>query len=293
MRRTTTFLAAVLAASALAMAGCASPIEAPGPPSGAAPTVDASDGAGAQDPAAPSGSANAPSGSAMPDETGRPGASGAPAYGTVAGGVVSGEDEELIPLTDLPEPVRGSGSVRASDAGPVDGKVRVIIYQDMMCPYCKQFDDKFGETLATWADEGDVVVDHRVVSILDGHSTSEYSTRSANALACVADQAPQAYSGALRELYKALEAESGSGGSGNAGLTNDQLVSALKAAGVPDSVESCVEEEQFRAWVKTATERATADGLRATPTVIVGGEVWDTSDPDFEAWARKVIDAES
>ncbi|WP_291278242.1 thioredoxin domain-containing protein [Galactobacter sp.] len=281
MRRALTLFTAVLAGSALALAGCTSKLQAPGPASGAASSPSAMPD-GTEGPSAPS-SGSSGTGQAQ-------GASGAPRYGTEAGGVVSAEEDELVPLEDLPEPAD------AADSGPVDGKVRVIVYQDLMCPYCKQFDDNFGETLAKWAEDGDVVVDHRVVSILDGMSTTQYSTRVAGAMACVADEAPSSYTAVLRAYYKAQgpKAEGGLDVSeGSAGLTDQQLTELAEAQGAPESVGTCIQEQRFASWVKASTARASANDVRATPTVLVAGQAWDSTDTDFEAWARKVIDAES
>jgi protein-disulfide isomerase len=284
MKRPLAALTALAAAATLALAGCGDKVEAPDAAHGSAAPSTMPDG---------TGGAGAPS-----SGTGEPTARGdVPQNGTEAGGAVTGEDEELLPPSDLPDPVQaGSGEeVRASDSGPVEGKVRVIVYQDLMCPYCKQFEDDYGQTLAEWADNGDVVVDHRVVSILDGMSTSEYSTRAGSALACVADVSPSAYANTLRALYAAQDPETEGGlgvSEGGPGLSDSQLAQLAEDAGASEDVADCIDDQRFVGWVTQSTDRAKADGMRGTPTVVVGGKTWDQQ-ADFEDWAREIIDADA
>lgn len=241
------------------------------------------------------------SGSSSPAQSSTPAAEGAPQNTTSAGGVVSGAQGKLMDPSSLPTPRRASGNnsqdLAALDAGKVDGKVRVIVYQDPMCPYCKQFDDQYGKQLDAWADAGDIVLDHRVISFLDQMSTTNYSTRSANALACVADGSPDAYTKYLHALYKAHDPKSEGGlgvEEGGSGLTDTQLAELAQDSGASSDVSTCISNQKFSSWVKSSTSDGLTSGVKGTPTVIVNGEPWDSqADADFGPWAKKAIKAAS
>ena len=76
-----------------------------------------------------------------------------------------------------------------------DGPDVVATYIDFMCPICNQFEGIYGETLNKLVADGSITLEYHPVAILDSQSQgTEYSTRSANALYCVAVTSPEASS---------------------------------------------------------------------------------------------------
>jgi len=196
-------------------------------------------------------------------------------------------------------------SAVATDAVPADGspvpsaagtaeKPSIVVYLDYMCPYCGQFDTTNADQLETWATQSAVDLEIHPLGFLDNASMgSKYSTRSANALACVANTEPDAALDVNTALFAQQPAEN------TRGLTNDELVTLVEGAGVDDpDVASCIRDGQFDDWVASATERALNDPLpnsdlaavTATPTVLVNGQQYQGSPTDAAAFAQFVAE---
>lgn len=151
-----------------------------------------------------------------------------------------------------------------------DGPVTVTVYFDYLCPACAAFELANGDELERLLEAGDITVELRPIAFLDHLSAgSEYSTRSANALATVVDDDPALVWGFHRALYGDQPAE------GAPGHTDEQLAAIARDAGVPSEVASRFADHRYSAWVVERTERASADGVRATPTILVDGEVFE------------------
>ena len=68
-----------------------------------------------------------------------------------------------------------------------DGENTLDTYIDFMCPVCNQFEQAYGETIQSLVDDGTITLNIHPISILDRESQgTEYSTRAANAMYCVA-----------------------------------------------------------------------------------------------------------
>lgn len=151
------------------------------------------------------------------------------------------------------------------DAAPVT----VDIYYDYMCPACGAFEKANGEELARLVEAGDIQVMLRPISFLDQQSQgTEYSTRTANAIATVADGAPEAVWDFHAALYEAQPEE------GSEGLSDDEIADLATEAGVPEKVVDQFEARSFEDWVKSVTDAAFAAGIEGTPTVKINGELY-------------------
>jgi len=150
------------------------------------------------------------------------------------------------------------------------GPVTVTVYFDYLCPACAAFERANGDELERLLEAGDITVELRPIAFLDHLSAgSEYSTRSASALATVFDDDPALVWRFHRALYADQPAE------GEAGHTDEQLAAIARDAGVPAEVASRFADHRYSAWVVERTERAFAEGVRATPTILVDGEVFE------------------
>lgn len=161
---------------------------------------------------------------------------------------------------------------------PTDSKGRVVIrvYEDFLCPYCGEFESTNRAQINALVNAGKAVLMIYPVAILDSSSQgTKYSTRAANAAACVANTSPDDFLEFHRLLYANQPSE------GTSGLTDSQLIAYAKQAGASSStVASCITNGTFESWVTAATNRFLAGNLPdsnvktvpGTPTVIVNGK---------------------
>jgi protein-disulfide isomerase len=160
--------------------------------------------------------------------------------------------------------------------GSADAPVTVDLYEDFQCPNCKAFEAESGSTLAQLVAAGTVRARYHGMAFLDTSANDQYSTRALNAAAVVvATAGPDAFQKFHDLLFANQPAEGGSG------LTYEQLVEYAGQAGATGStVEQDIRELTYGDWVKTATDRASKDGVTGTPTVLVGGTKLADLSPD-------------
>jgi protein-disulfide isomerase len=152
--------------------------------------------------------------------------------------------------------------------GPADAPVKVTVYEDFMCPYCGQFEKISEDTLKKYADSGDVQVRYHVVSFLDGSSTTDYSTRAANALGVVLDTAGPDVAIKFHNALYANQPQEGS-----AGLSDDQMIAlAVKAGADKNAISGPIADLKFKQWVVNSTGNWSKSGFQGTPSVTVNGE---------------------
>ena len=181
-----------------------------------------------------------------------------------------------------------------TDVSELTSTVNIAVYLDYLCPYCGQFETTNGAQLASWLTAGNITLETHPISILDQSSAgSKYSTRSANAAACVANYQPDSFLDVNTALFANQPTE------GTTGLTNDELVSLVEEAGVTDkAVATCITDQEFSDWVGTATDRAleeplpnsSLDKLTGTPTVIVQGVQYQGDLADAAAFETFVME---
>jgi protein-disulfide isomerase len=151
--------------------------------------------------------------------------------------------------------------------GADDAPVTTTIYFDYMCPACGQFEAANGDELDRLLEAGDVRVELRPISFLDETSMgAEYSTRSANAVATVADGSPQDVWSFHQALYDEQPEE------GTTGLSDEEIAQIALGSGVPDEVVDRFNERTYDGWVAQVTQGAFDSGVEGTPTVLINGE---------------------
>ncbi|WBB70618.1 thioredoxin domain-containing protein [Micromonospora sp. WMMD812] len=161
----------------------------------------------------------------------------------------------------------GTGVVAGS------GPVTVDIYEDFLCPVCKQFEQASGATIDQLISEGKIRAVYHPVAYLNRFSTTEYSTRSSAAAGCAAN------AGKYKEYAKALFEQQPPEGS--AGLTDDQLIDIGAGVGLDrDSFGSCVRDGSFKPWTEHVTEQASRNNITGTPTVVIDGEQLGDRSPE-------------
>lgn len=157
--------------------------------------------------------------------------------------------------------------------GNAKAPVTVEIYFDYMCPACGAFERANGDELTRLLAGGDAVLELRPISFLDGQSEgTRYSTRTANAVATVADGAPESVWDFHRALYAAQPQE------GTSGLTDQEIADIAVETGVPRGVVDRFTDADFNGWVADSTQQSFSAGVETTPTVLINGEMF-TGDP--------------
>jgi protein-disulfide isomerase len=212
-----------------------------------------------------------------------------PANGNVNGGITllaNADVAKLEPATvdaaSVGEPPKTApAEVVAPGAEAEAGKpVKVVLYIDFICPVCKNFEAQYNEQLTSLRNEGKISVEYRALGFLDSRSSTNYSSRAANAAACVVNESPEKYAEFVDALFAKQPAE------GSAGISDNDLKKMATDVGAKP-IDSCVDDKTYRPFVKFTTKQAAAIGVTGTPTVFVDGQQWgkgasaQTPFPDF------------
>jgi protein-disulfide isomerase len=199
-------------------------------------------------------------------------------------GIIIGKDLKAVRTGAVPENGEPIPTVRDKKSNVVS----IRIYLDYFCPVCNAFETANKSQLTSWLEKGAVTLEIHPISILDRSSLgTAYSTRAANAAACVANYAPDDFWTFTQEMYVKQPTED------TVGLSNSQILAVIKDAKVHDisQITPCVNNEKFKAWVSSATTRAlngplpdsSVKSVTGTPTVIVDGVSYPITDADVSS----------
>lgn len=212
-----------------------------------------------------------------------------PANGNVNGGITLLANTDVAKLEPASVDAASVGDapqtapteVVAPGAAAEAGKpVKVVLYIDFICPVCKNFEAQYNEQLTSLRNDGKISVEYRALGFLDSRSSTNYSSRAANAAACVVNESPEKYAEFVDSLFAKQPAE------GSAGLSDNDLKKMATDIGAKP-IDTCVDEKTYRPFVKFTTKQAAAIGVTGTPTVFVDGQQWgkgasaSTPFPDF------------
>jgi protein-disulfide isomerase len=173
-----------------------------------------------------------------------------------------------------PDPVvTPDSAVINSETGAIavgDGDQTMDTYIDFMCPVCNQFEQTYGEAIQALVTDGTITLNIHPISILDRASQgTEYSTRAANAMYCVAAADGAAAVPFMQAMFANQPEE------GTAGLTDEQILAIAAGVGVT-GIDSCVNDGEYSGYVTSMTEKTPvapgASGI-GTPTIAINGEV--------------------
>jgi protein-disulfide isomerase len=207
----------------------------------------------------------------------KPGAPG-PLNMASQGILFTGKSGAVTPTKTAGAPADGAATPTKLSSTDV---AHITTYVDWACPVCKTFESTYATQIAQLVAGGSATLEVHPIAILDNsYPGSRYSSRAANAAACIANFLPAKFLDAQTAFYGNQPAE------GSSGLTNAAMISLLKGAGIDDAkVTSCITQETFKSWVTSVTKRTTStksltnptDGSFGTPTVFVNGKRWDNS----------------
>jgi len=172
----------------------------------------------------------------------------------------------------------------------------IQMYVDYLCPICGDFEATNGEYITSLLENGQTTVEIHPISILDRSSQgTKYSTRAANAAACVANYSPNQFYDFHNLMFANQPAEN------TAGLGDDEIIALTVDAGVDNAgdIKSCIQNKEFGAWVANASTRALngpipgsdVEKVIGTPTVIVNGLKYDGAVDDLASFQAFVVQA--
>lgn len=181
----------------------------------------------------------------------------------------------------------------------VEGVIDIRIYQDYLCPYCRDFDVTNSTQIQKLVESGAATVEVHPIALLTSRSAgTKYSLRSASAAACVANYSPDSFWAVNQAFFAQQPAE------GTAGLDNSAIKDLIQAAGATNTtaINTCIDDGTFEKWTQAATDRSLTGPLpgtevasvTGTPTVLVNGVQYTESLTDpalFNAFVLRVAAA--
>lgn len=161
-------------------------------------------------------------------------------------------------------------------SGASDAPSILTIYEDFRCPACASFEKTYRDTIHSLQDSGQLKVDYRLVTIIDGNLGGTGSLSAGNAAACAQDQ------NKFRAYHDVLYDNQPEETSDKFARKSYLLELAEKVPGLKTAAfTSCVNDGTHDAWVKESNSAFATSGLNSTPTVLLNGTniYADTNDP--------------
>ena len=176
-----------------------------------------------------------------------------------------------------------NGKPVATDTKKLTKTANIVEYIDLQCPVCQEFLTTNLAQEDKWVAEGKATLEIHPIAILTDPSNGGYSTRAANAVACVANYEPDSLLAVLKTMYADQPAE------GSGGLPNSKIISMLSNSGAGGSkIAGCVNGDSYAKWVTATTNSVTTgnfagvattpSNFAGTPTVFVNGQLYPLSD---------------
>jgi protein-disulfide isomerase len=185
-----------------------------------------------------------------------------------ARGTDDGTPDAAAPSATVVVPATGTAA-GAVVVGRPDAPVTVTVYLDYLCPYCGRFEKANADELERLIAAGTMRLELHPLAFLDRLSAgTRYSTRAANAVATVADEAPERVLALNRALYARRPAE------GSPGLDDDTIAAIAAEAGVERVVTDRFRLGRFAPWVAAGNASAADAGVSGTPTVRINGKAF-------------------
>jgi protein-disulfide isomerase len=181
----------------------------------------------------------------------------------VAGFVIFSGSGDTTTASTASAPAKASG--QALVVGKNDkAKYKVVVFEDFLCPFCRQFETSSRDFLRADAKKGTVQVEYRPFHLLQ----DDYSTRALSAWAAVLQQGTPAQALKFHDLLydnQPYEQDPSKPGA-------SKLASWAKKSGVTSKSVLAATGQSDGAFVSAADATATKAGVDGTPTVFVNGK---------------------
>ena len=174
------------------------------------------------------------------------------------------EELDTKPLGATPEGGIMLGQ-NLAPGGPVpEDTIRVDLIFDYICPYCGALAEQATDSFLAAAQAGEISLVMHPLGLLDQYSSTQYSSRAANAALTVASLAPEQFTDFDVKLWVNQPEEGGDG------LSDEKIAELAKDAGVSDSVIAQFKDNIYADYVTANTTTiASMDGFRGTPMVLM------------------------
>lgn len=186
----------------------------------------------------------------------------------VAAGVLfSGGDKPAASSGPSPKAVASGQALTVGDNA--DAKVKVVVYEDFLCPYCREFEAATRGFIRKDAEEGKVLIEYRPFHLLQ----DPYSELALTAWGAVLQNGTGKQALAFHDLlYDKQPYES------DAEKPDiDQLTAWARKAGVKDDTVLAAMRKENATFVKAADLAASEANVQGTPTVVVNDKVLEGS----------------
>ncbi len=180
-------------------------------------------------------------------------------------------------VTSVAPPPRGLRVVAASPPSLIVGNdpetpVKVVVYEDFLCPFCQAFENASRGFLRRDAEQGKVLVDYRPFQLLD----DDYSKRALNAWSVVQHDATPRQTLLFHDLlYENQPYESSAHKP-----SNGELKKLARKAGVTSQKTLEAFDTEHTRMYDAEMKAARDAGVRGTPTVLVNGELVPSANVD-------------
>jgi protein-disulfide isomerase len=182
----------------------------------------------------------------------------------VAGGAWYGSGGKKAPSTASDAPPVAAGAATL-EMGKSSAPVKVVIYEDFLCPFCRELENSTRTFLHENAAKGKVYVEYQPINLLSEYA---YSAKAMNAWAAVLKHAsPEAALKLHDLLYDHQPYEQSSDQ-----VTDAQIAAWVKQAGGDNAAVRAAMKTKDAEFFAIAQEAMSGANIQSTPTVFVNGK---------------------
>jgi protein-disulfide isomerase len=184
----------------------------------------------------------------------------------------------------------GAGLKAITDPAVQADTPNIIVYEDLQCPNCRDFEVPNAAQLRDWVSTGKYTLQIHPISFLDGNSPNQYSSRAAGAAICVANGDPNKFFEYNSALYDHQPEE------GTMGPSNEELASRAQSVGVNNKpVLDCIKNATYASYAQSYTQDTvfqrnipgTNLKVNGTPFIVLNGQHFEgnwTNPAEFAQW---------
>jgi protein-disulfide isomerase len=183
----------------------------------------------------------------------------------VAGGAWygSGGNDKTPTVSGGPPVAAGTASLKM---GKADAPVKIVIYEDFLCPFCRELESSTRDFLRENAAKGKVLVEYQPINLL---KQFPYSAKALNAWAAVLKhEGPEAALELHDLLYEHQPYEQSSNG-----VSDSEIAGWVKDAGADTSAVRSAMKAQDAGFFSAAEQAMTSAKVTSTPTVLINGQL--------------------
>lgn len=183
----------------------------------------------------------------------------------VAGGAWygSGGNDKTPTVSGGPPVAAGTASLKM---GKADAPVKIVIYEDFLCPFCRELESSTRDFLRENAAKGKVLVEYQPINLL---KQFPYSAKALNAWAAVLKhEGPEAALELHDLLYEHQPYEQSSNG-----VSDSEIAGWVKDAGADTSAVRSAMKVQDAGFFSAAEQAMTSAKVTSTPTVLINGQL--------------------